>query len=363
MLNHFSQSLVNLSYDAKIEKILNAFAESQFLGKDAPNIYFEVLATLLKDDPSFKQDFSNDHQRVPLFIKIDKDFPEKLKTYVKDSQELIELCEQIKTLKLDETYAKEQIMKMYGFKEPLNHEQEDLIKIVLFLSDPENVIPYLNKLEKILEEKAKTLEVNGVKQYDEQNKKFIAYEDNKPLKHHKLLSNYLSQWAKENGFEGITKIYKLLPGNTFFKMLEQGRSPTIDKGARAIEQHGEWSHFLQLWCVMEHNNDLTNSNEQLTCKVPDLLGWIGKQKGLIWKKTFDSEHDPEHWPVTGFRVPNDLNKYLSGDDAKVKLPVLHQLIKGREAKGAFALHKINEEKRNKIPREGYVTEPFEPKKR
>lgn len=208
----------------------------------------------------------------------------------------------------------------------LTSNERDILNIVRFLCNPEKVKTQLKKMEEALKEKAGEKFVNN---------KLVDYQPDKYYKHYKFFSDYLKEWAKENGFMGWSKLGKFLDGNEFRFIL---KSQTLfkDKQFRS-DKHGEFTHAIQLFCLLEYYKDEKKQGRHFLNNDPiTLLKWIGEQDAKpyemqtlinIWEHTFDS--DSVKLDKSFFTAPEHLNSYLIGDEAKVLFPLLNQLLLGR----------------------------------
>lgn len=212
-----------------------------------------------------------------------------------------------------------------------NKFTNDIEAIKRFLKNPTAVNKQLSKLEKILEERA------GVR-FDAAHAILLDYQEGKPLRHNKLLSGYLREWAETNGFSGYVKLTKFMNENEFAALLVN-KSLFKDTTFRGT-QHGEWTHFIQIWCIVEYHRETAF----LSCTPAALYARIGKEKLKnkspdYWLQTFEftSEHnsniDESNLPVQKLATSVlKFNAYLQSEFCNTQYPVLSQLIKGREAK-------------------------------
>lgn len=213
------------------------------------------------------------------------------------------------------------------FKIVLTSQQRDIINIAIFLATKDAVIIELEKLEKQLHDRASS-------GFNPNTKSQTVSVIHTTAKHYKSLSSYLCEWAKENKFRGYAKLQQSLNPNIFFSVLKTG-SLFKDKVFRH-SSHGEWSHFIQWWCIVEHNRAKRNNNCTFLLNEPAkllcYLGEISYQKG---GKQLNALFDP--WTYTfesgeGFRTPDTLHSFLCSDIAKNNFPILHHLISGRDRK-------------------------------
>ena len=124
----------------------------------------------------------------------------------------------------------------------------DLERISRFFLNEAAVKKQLAKLEQALEVEAG--ERIGA------NKLFKDYVPNQPYKHQKLLSAFFKSWGSANGFNGWKALDGHQTNQSFYQTLFDGllfkdshfRSPIKSK-------HGEYSHLLLWYCLVEQNND------------------------------------------------------------------------------------------------------------
>lgn len=277
-----------------------------------------ILTQFLIDDAEFRENFIADKKYHPFlhgtfYDKLAKHFNKQNNnhTVTLDWGEL-------KSTPLLEEQRMAAVEKMYSFKEPKSNEQKSIIAVAGLLKNKEVVFAQLSKLEKILKERKRKLFLSGMSPYE---------------KGVKLLSGYLSQWARDNGFSGYAKSLKDVPGKLMLKNFSEGLL-FKDKAFRGIG-HGEWPHFLQWYILTEAHRD----NNCLPVKPRQLLVWIGKQSdgSTIWDNTFEapspvtsanSLYDPE---FDAGRVL-DFSYFLLSEECQDKFPVLHEVIYKRSRK-------------------------------
>jgi hypothetical protein len=145
----------------------------------------------------------------------------------------------------------------------------------------------------------------------------------------RFLSNYFKDWAREHQFSGIEKMIDFGENNVFFSALANGKL-LKDKffGGSA---HGEWTHFIQWWCLVEENKRkpfLTNPPDQL-------LRWIGSRAPDQWSDCFELGVHAGAPFKRGFGSVFECHATLMSPDAQQHLPVLHQALQEREKKRAI----------------------------
>lgn len=157
------------------------------------------------------------------------------------------------------------------------------------------------------------------------------YVEGEELKHGKLLTGFIGEWAVANGFAGLIKLDGLASDDTFSDALA-GKRLIKDKTFRG-QGHGEEPHFVQLFVVTEQHKD-----KPFLSKPPaEFYAWMGEQLKQrpskdYWFWTFEIH------PTQAGRESNrdvfGFHEYLMSDNCMKKFPVLCQLIRGREAKKA-----------------------------
>lgn len=129
--------------------------------------------------------------------------------------------------------------------------QRDWFGIYLFLRDFEQVKPYLNQIEMALQQKAAQV-ANQFNLTLMRNGKYKLPESvHFPYARFKIFSDFIYQWAEENGFKQRAKYIALQPQREFLLMLQKN---TIfkDSSVTADLLHGSWSHAIQWFCIIEH---------------------------------------------------------------------------------------------------------------
>jgi hypothetical protein len=216
----------------------------------------------------------------------------------------------------DEIAEKKRIVK--GLTAPLRACMDEVEN---FFADTTAMKKQLAKLEVQLETRAGD-------RYDPVNRKLGDYVAGAVLQHRKLLSGYFRQWAAENGFLGIVKINSSMSTKDFASLLSS-QSLFKDTAFRGTE-HGEWSHLIQWWCLVEQHKE----KPFLSIEPAELYRLIGEHDGVYdfmkshWLKVFEGL--PQKHTL---RSVFDLNIYLQSADSMYQFPVLCQLITGREVKG------------------------------
>jgi len=207
----------------------------------------------------------------------------------------------------------------------------DWLAINQFLSTPELVNPYLDKLEQALQK-----QVNKIGK----RRKFAVTDDDKwslpestrnPYARHKILSKYLYDWAAEHGFQQKAKFISLLNGETFLSML---RAKTLfkDSSVTANIHHGAWSHALQWYCIVEHYLETSF----LTHEPLDVLQSYGdatqlntsRSLFLAWDFTLDKSGD------YFFTSPTDITRYLTDPEHHDRWPLLTESVTRQEEKSS-----------------------------
>lgn len=127
----------------------------------------------------------------------------------------------------------------------------DWLAIYLFLSDPNQVTPYLDQLEDALQLKAAALTKRRKFNRTDDDKLALPDAKRNPYDHLKILSSVLYEWAKENGFQQRAKFNSLIKSSDFMKLLRQ-KSIFKDSSISADIHHGSWPHPIQWYCIIEH---------------------------------------------------------------------------------------------------------------
>lgn len=220
------------------------------------------------------------------------------------------------------------LSELFGLKPRAKHnalspEQQDIESINNFLSKPQEVFPFLQEIENDLKEIAE-------KEGRLEGSKLKGFEKGKPYNHNKLLSSYLRQQAKDNGFTGYTRLTKFLTGSEFCSMLSQGGLFKDNTLRGPI--HGDFTHFIQWLLIIKWNNKHTG--EPKLHKTPaELFKWIGEQKDgeSIWANSF--EIGTERLVSLDFGNVAKSQHYFLSEECEMRFPVFYQLMAGRAAKG------------------------------
>lgn len=310
------KALSAFSYEDRLKIILTT--------PDLPiNIFYQQL-----QQKEFRDQFERDNQLAPFLTK---DFMAQLENYIdqecKDpnlSAELKNVCKKVKAYPLTDELITKELIRVYGFEEPLSNEQQDIIAIVKFFSNKELVDSQLKKLESMLIEKAK-----AANQYNSETQQLKGYEEGKPYDHNKLLSGFLKEFAKEHGFSGYAVFKGVISDPLFFRLLSN--AILFKDQPFQGEKHGPFAHFIQwllitLW-YLEGKSGLHTS-------PADLLKWIGKNKENYWEPTFEIFPFKSLFKRSAMLVGVEkINEYLLNENCPFK--ITHQLIAGRHAKGYY----------------------------
>lgn len=208
----------------------------------------------------------------------------------------------------------------------------DWLAIYQFLRDPQQVIPYLNRLEDELQQyvevarKRRTFIVTADGRW--------ALPDDKcnPYERLKILSGFMYEWASRQGFERKAKLTSLLMRPEFLSML---RAKTIfkDSSVSANIKHGAWSHAIQWFCIVEHDKDSTF----LMYPPMSVLQSFGDAKQdltggsltLAWDLVVD------RFGEVFFTSPPKITSFLTDPANAGKWPLLTESVLRQENKSSF----------------------------
>lgn len=241
---------------------------------------------------------------------------------------MLHACHQVQNNRLTDEQITQELRRIYEFDEGLSDKKQDLIRVAKFLSNEHEVLKQLEHLEK-------SLQAHAGERFNEETQLLEGFKEGEVFKHQKLLSSYLCEWAKHNGFKGYARLKSIMSIKTFFSVIESGAlfQDNVFQG----HTHGDFSHFIQ-WVLITNWNNEDPQKPQLKTPPPALYQWIGKKKSpLYWENTFESPSISSLYKPAqrDFRRVEVLHQYLLSPECK--FPVLHQLTSGRAAKGERAL--------------------------
>lgn len=297
--------------------------------KNHQSIALNVIYNLLLM-PEFRNCFQHDNKIVPLFMKgFNDDIAKFIKSECKDKMLQDELLKSCAPRELDSVFVDAQLKKLFGFKDPLSPEQEDIISIHKFLADVSEGSAILRQLA-VLEAELKK---EAGDKYDSVTKMLKGYKEGAVFEDkqiQRLLSHFFRKWAETNGFLGYAKFKRFLNEDEFLSKLGMGlifKDTTFQSS-----EHGDFSHAIQWFLICMWNKE-NPSSRKLHCDPVALLQWIGKnQKGPEWFKTFEISAKSIYKPsAMDFRNTQHIHAYLKS--ANCPFPILHQLSIARDAKG------------------------------
>lgn len=196
----------------------------------------------------------------------------------------------------------------------------DWLAIYQFLHQPDLVNAYLDRLEAALQTSADDLA---------KQKKSTRKASQHQFAQHKILSNYLFDWAAEQGFKQKAKFIALLPADGFLSML---RAKTIfkDSSISANINHGAWSHALQWYLIVERFKD-TPFIMHRPLEVLQSFGDVkqlqtSRMLNLAWDFVLDRSGEDF------FTSPTSITAYLSDDTQCLRWPILTACVMRQEDK-------------------------------
>lgn len=205
----------------------------------------------------------------------------------------------------------------------------DWLAIYQFLRDPEQVTPYLDQLEAGLQQYAAIHNKRLMLQKNDEDKLALPNSKQNPYERQKILSQFMYEWAHNNGFQQRAKFIGLLSSRNFQSLL---RAKTIfkDSSVSANIKHGAWSHAIQWYCIMEHQKQ----RHFLHHHPLDVLKSFGDQKQLItarsqklaWDMIADNPAD------VFFCSPIAITAYMIQTESMQRWPLLAGTIARQENK-------------------------------
>lgn len=172
----------------------------------------------------------------------------------------------------------------------------------------------------------------------------ILFNKESPNKQNKLLSNYLYAWAVAKGFLKPISICAL--GFDEFAALLRLGYVFKDPGSGNVP-HGEWSHLIQLWCLLEANEEIPF----LSTSVPELLRRLGSAHELAWINTFEfvkGYYSHSNPGTNNFLSVTNFNHYILHGEGKQTVPLLSALLRGRETKRMNQSPEVSKAKQQEI---------------
>jgi hypothetical protein len=193
----------------------------------------------------------------------------------------------------------------------------DFIAIKHFLHRKNLFMPYLDRLESMLQEYAEDIKFRQVLHQRQDGMWSLPLTIPNIYRRHAILSDTLFTWAKANGFTHKSKVLRQLSNDAFTTLLTS-LSFFKDAAIKAGENHGMWSHAIQWFAIIEHNR----SNKFLQ---HDPL-YIYKNSGLIWNHIVD-----EYIPYD-FTSPEYITDLMAQPSAAERWPLLSGSIMRGHAK-------------------------------
>jgi hypothetical protein len=207
----------------------------------------------------------------------------------------------------------------------------DMLAIYQFLRHNQIVESYLDTLEQAVQKYAaqspqrKHLITNFAGKYAlpalslpprrEWNAETIPYR-----KSFKILSGYLYQWAKDQGFTHRAKILATLTPQRFQSLLAS-KSIFKDSASSLLSTHGMWSHTIQWWCVFAHDKQ----SGFLQNDPIDMYAKMGEVDSKFWNRIFDNGPTTEY-----FTSPEFLTETILAD--VVRWPLLAGTLQNQKLK-------------------------------
>lgn len=185
----------------------------------------------------------------------------------------------------------------------------DFLAIEKFLSREEKVTPYFDQLEKDLQKYASSLPRDQHKLVRVEHRwKLPIFNNNlEPNACYKILSGYLYQWAKENGFQQSAKLIDALSPEVFHGLLTK-LTFFKDCANNIGKTHGVWSHALQWYLIIEHHK----KTGFLSCPPLSLYAEFGN----IWDEILDLVDDRR------FTSPEHVTRTMSALNLRERWPLL-----------------------------------------
>lgn len=307
------------SYEEIIKELILNYHSSQ---QDWRQGALLVLTHQLLNNPEFRKAFIEDKKYHSFF---GDDFYIELQKKLAESDPNYAAKIDIATimLPLDPAFIKEEIKNIYKFNEPLSTEENDILAIAEFLANKDAVLVQLGKLERILKErKDKMIAAGKHEEFNEENPG--------EYKHNKILSSFLYDWAKDNKFGGYAKFMTEQDQVVIAKLFQQ--MLLFKDVAFRGPIHGEWTHFLQWYCLVEANTDA----QFLKTAPAKLLAWLGENRNTLWDKTFEGDtlanRSSLFNPLFDARSFDKFNEYLLSNECKNLFPTLHEFVYSRSLK-------------------------------
>lgn len=198
----------------------------------------------------------------------------------------------------------------------------DWTNIYTFLQDIKSVELCFVQLESELQNYAAQLEDKSFLAINKDGKYVLSDESNKC---HKVLSGFLYQWARENGFRRKAKLIQALSDDNFYKLL---KSLTIfkDDADDIGSLHGAWAHALQWYCIFTQHKE-THFLMHFPVTVYQEFGYGINQADMnLWHLMFDKVG------ASDFTSPEFTTQFLLDNENRKKWPLLAECVERREKK-------------------------------
>lgn len=215
----------------------------------------------------------------------------------------------------------------------------DFMMIMQLIENNELVKSYLDELELCLQKHAEAIGCSDYLEKGVDGK--LKFKDG-DTKKYKILSSFLYQWAKENGFQHIAKIAKNLDVKDFLNVLS---SQTFFKeiGPEFASGHGSWSHAIQ-WFVIIMHYQKTNCFSHHPVDIYRQFGEREKTNAPLWGKILDLYNGD------AFSSPEYLNRFFTNPIYLKENEQRWPLIVGTNQRQKFKADKTEKQHKRKYGR-------------
>lgn len=218
------------------------------------------------------------------------------------------------------------------------HDLPDWMGIYRLMSNDTLVLHYMDQLENELQQFVAKLPVDW--QFPRREDGKFVMPDYNEYSCYKLLSNFMYQWATENGFKQTAKLIGTVSTSTFYSALA---SQSFIKDSGFGGAHGIFIHGKQWYAVVEHYKKtwfLKSPPLEIYQRLGDTK-LLTTEKSLVrnpWDILFDSfkenctspetmtgyvRNDEHRWPLLGGTANRHTNKKRDNKTSAEKLQNKH----------------------------------------
>lgn len=289
---------------------------------------------------------------------------ESVKVYLQELSDLIQtfklpdtdcLLNHFFQEKYNELKTSDMATRLIALKKWKSNDLHDWMGIYRFMSDDKFVLQYMDQLEEELQQFVAKFPSEW--QFPRRDDGRFELPNDNPYACYKLLSNFMYEWALENGFKQSVKLIGNVPTTTFYSALA---SQSFIKDSGFGGAHGILVHGKQWYAVIEHYKK-TQFLKSSPLEIYQRLGdnnLLPTEKSLVrnpWDILFDATRG------TSCTTPETLTRYVR--DNKSRWPLLSGTVSRQRSKkidGKTSTETLKN-KHAHDARDGVVVRPFRSK--